>query len=420
MKSPSSLWVVGVLLVLAVVVASCGSRFLAGGKLHFSQNRFDRALENFQKAVEEQPNNGEVHLWVGRALAELERDDEAVVEIRRAEELDPVQAEMVRNTLVSYWSKRYNSALTYAQEASEKSEEEQPAILEKARERFARAIIYAPDSVQNYSNLGKVLYQLGRMDEAMEMFEKSRLMSAGRPEMQRFLFALYKFFGDQSLQKGDKESFEQALALLHKAETVPASPEEMLEVHYNIATAYYGLSDLVDEGQKTSMLDKAAEYFAKVLEVNPEEPDALETIAYVYADRGMYPEAIQRGKQRYDQMPWDPDVNLLMHRLYKAAGDDKMANGHILVRQILAEGTRQDAGAARAEAQAAGPSSDALKVLRDRGMPRDVRTIQVGQGVYSAWFYWAEGRIFLFREGKEQARITFKAISEDQIREIMG
>jgi tetratricopeptide (TPR) repeat protein len=420
MKSRSSLWMVAVLLILAVVLVSCGSRFLAGGKLHFSQNRFDRALENFQKAAEEEPNNGEVHLWVGRALAELERDEEAVVEIRRAEELDPVQAEMVKNTLVSYWSKRYNSALTYAQEASEKSEEEQPAILEKAQERFARAIIYAPDSVQNYSNLGKVLYQLGRMDEAMEMFEKSRLMSAGRPDLQRFLFALYKFFGDQSLQKGGKENFEQALALLHKAEAVPASPEDMLEVHYNIATAYYGLADLVDEGQKTQMLDKAAEYFAKVLEVNPEEPDALETIAYVYADRGMYPEAIQRGKQRFDQMPWDPDVNLLMHRLYKAAGDDKMANGHILVRQILADGARQDAGAARAEAQAAGPNSDALKVLRDRGMPRDVRTIQVGQGVYSAWFYWGEGRIFLFREGKEQARITFKAISEEQIQEIMG
>lgn len=423
MKSCCRLWVGGAVLVLVVALVSCGSQFLSGGKLHYSQGRYDTALMNFQKAAEEQPNNGEVHLWLGRALAELERDEEAVVEIRKGGELDPLQNEMMQNTLISFWSKRYNSALQYAQQAAEEQDEQaQRDILEKARERFTRAIIFAPDSVQNYSNLGKVLYQLGDMDQAMAMFEKSRTMSAGRPDLQRFLFTLYKYFGSQALQIEDatREDYERAIKLLGDAETIPMPPEEMLEVDYNIATAYYAMADKVSDEEKPAALDKATEYYLKVLEIQPDEPDALKTLAFVYSDRKMHNEAIARGKQRFDLAPWEPEPNVLMHQLYKAAGDDKMANGHILLAQILQNGARQPAGTARTEAQAAGPSSDAVKVLRDRGEPREVRTFQAGESSYSAWFYWTEGRIFLFRAGKEQARIAFKPVSEEQVRQIMG
>ena len=39
--------------------AACSNPHLAGGKLHFDQERFDRAEENFQLAVEKDPSNGE-------------------------------------------------------------------------------------------------------------------------------------------------------------------------------------------------------------------------------------------------------------------------------------------------------------------------------------------------------------------------
>jgi len=421
MKSRANLWVVGGIFALALLVVGCGSQWLSGGKLHFSQQRYDRALENFEKAVAEQPNNGEAHLWLGRTLAELERDDEAVVELRKALEIDPLQEEMVTNSFISYWGKRYNSALSYAKDASDQMGDEQAATLEKARERFERAIIFAPDSVQNYSNLGKVLYQMGRLDEAMTMFDKSREMSAGRPDLQAFLFSLYKFFGEQSLMDETRAGYERALSLLHSAESIPAaSAEEKIEIDFNIATAYYSLSDSLPESERPAAWEKAAEYYGKVLELNPEDPEAITMLAYVLSDEGKHDEAIQRGQQRFDMAPWESETNLLMHRLYKAAANDKMANGHILMMQILTDGARQPAGTARTEAQAFGPSSDILKVLRDRGEPQEVRAFSVGTTPYSAWCFWSDGRVYIFRDGHEQLRIAFKPVTAEQLQTIMG
>ncbi|MCK4413909.1 MAG: tetratricopeptide repeat protein [Candidatus Eisenbacteria sp.] len=420
MKSRSSLVAWGALVVIVALLAGCGSKWIAGGKLHFSQSRFERALENFQKAVEEQPNNGEAHLWLGRTLAELERDEEAVGEVRKAAELDPTQAEMVDNTLISFWSQRYNSALAFAKDGAEAEGAEQQEVLGKAEERFLRAIIFCPDSVQNYSNLGKVLYQLGRMDEAMEMFGKSRQLSAGRPDLQKFLFSLFKYFGEEALLAADRESYERALALLHDAETIPADQEDLLEVHFNIATAYFRLSDLVEGGGKENALAKAAEYYLKVLEVAPEDLDALQSLAYVYSERGMHEEAIEFGQKRLDTEPWKAAPNMLMHSLYKAAGQDRMANGHILMVQILREGQRRSVGYAREEAPKYGPSADIKNVLRDRGQPEEVRTFNVGATPYTAWFYWTDGRVYIFREGTEQIRVGFAPITEEQLQAIIG
>ncbi|MFH1143275.1 MAG: tetratricopeptide repeat protein [Candidatus Eisenbacteria bacterium] len=425
MKSRWNPRVVGALLLAAAVVVGCGSQFLAGGKLHYSQGRYDRALENFEKAIAEQPNNAEAHLWMGRTLAELERDEEAVVEIRRAGELDPLlldpqHPEGVGNTLQSFWSHRYNDALKLAKDAADLAGEEQTEVLNQARDRFQRAIIYAPDSVSNYSNLGKVLYQLGEMEQAMAMFDKSRDLSAGRPDLKQFLFSLYKYFGERSLLDETPEGYERALSLLHDAESVPSTPADMVEVYFNIATAYYSLTEGASDEKSAELLANAATYYQKVLEINPADPDALTSLAYVYADQGKFEEAIAHGKQRYDLSPWDGETNLLMHRLYRTAGDEKMANGHILMVQILDQGQRHPGGDARAEAQGYGPSSDILKVLRDRGEPQEVRTFSVGDIAYSAWLFWSEGRIYIFRDGHELVRIGFKALTSEQLKEAMG
>jgi tetratricopeptide (TPR) repeat protein len=420
MKSRSSLIAWGALVIVVALLAGCGSKWIAGGKLHFSQQRFERALENFEAAVAEQPNNGEAHLWLGRTLAELERDEEAVVEIKRALELDPMQAEMVDNTLISFWSRRYNNALNFAKNAAETEGEEQQEALASAEERFRRAAIFCPDSVQNYSNLGKVLYQQGKLDEAMEMFGTSREMSAGRPDLQKFLFSLYKYFGEEALMADDRAGYERALALLHDAETIPADEADLLEVHFNIATAYFRLADLVEGAEKQDALTQAAEYYVKVLEVAPEDQDALQSLAYVYSEREMHEEAITYGQRRLDMEPWETGPNMLMHNLYKAAGEDRLANGHILMVQILREGQRQAAGYARQEAQSYGPDADIKSVLRDRGEPNEARTFNVGTTPYSAWFYWTEGRVYIFREGKEQIRVGFAPVSEEQLQEIMG
>jgi tetratricopeptide (TPR) repeat protein len=413
----------GAALVALILLAACQSQFLAGGKLHFDQGRYDKALENFEKALAEQPNNGEVHLWYARTLAELERDDEAVAELKRAVELDPLQQEMVTNTYGSYWSKRYNSALAYAKAADQAREQGNESEVTKQRElaeeRFRRAIIFAPDSVQNYSNLGKVLFQLGRLDEAMESFQRAKTMSEGKPYIQTFLFSLFKTLGTQALESEDKASLERAVSLLTDASRLPAEPERMIEVHYNLGAAYYALSSK-DEAHKAEYLDRAAEYFNMVLTADPEDAVALENLAYVYADQGKLDEATAAAQRRLDLEPWAPESHFLMQHLYKLAKNDRQANAHLLIIQMRNQGERVPVETVRADAVRISPTCDMMKVLRERGAPDERRSYTISQTTYEAWFYWTGGRIYIFQGGAEKFRTNFKGVAPEKLAEILA
>ncbi len=424
MKSRRGVTIVGMMAVATLLVVGCGSRWLAGGKLHFDQKRYDRALENFEKAKAEQPMNGEVRLWLGRALAELDRDEEAVVELKQASELDPLQSEMVTNTLLSYWSRRFNDALALAKEADGVRQTGDQAkatqLLGDAENRFRRAIIFAPDSVGNYSNLGKVLYQLGRRDEAMQMFHKTKEMSAGRPDLQRSLFLLFKSLGEEALQSGTRAGTERALQFMMDASDIPMDAAEKVEVNFNLGLAYYLLADSVSAELRPQYLQHAIDYNTKVLEVTPDDPDALENIAYAYSALGQNAPAIAAGQRRLDMEPWSKDLHVLMYRLQRAANDQKAANGHLIFAQIMEQGSRQPAqGIRQMVTSEFGPMSDMLEVLRDRGEPEEVRMYTGNFTPFYAWYYWTEGRVFIFQGGEEKFRFSFKAVPRDKVKELL-
>lgn len=110
---------------LVVVGIGCSSAGLSACKLHFDQERYPQALANIEKALREQPDSPEVHLWRGRCLGMLERDEEAAAALTTAAELDldgKFRAD-IDNTRISFWSARYNSGLMYAREADKLREE---------------------------------------------------------------------------------------------------------------------------------------------------------------------------------------------------------------------------------------------------------------------------------------------------------
>jgi Flp pilus assembly protein TadD len=421
-----SRWFVGVALaVAAVVLGACGSQWLAGGKLHFDQKRYDRALENFEKAVAEKPQSGEAHLWLGRALAELDRDTEAIAELKKARELDPLQEEMVNNTFISYWSRRYNSALSYAKtgEETQRAGDQKTALeqLAKAEERFSRAVLYAPDSVQNYSNLGKVLYRLGRRDEALTMFHKAKEMSTRRPDLQRFLFHLFKELGAGTLEKPTRDNLQRGLGLLLDAASLPADSVQMAEINLNIASIYRGLADSVSAERKPEMLHKSVEYFDKVLATYPDDPDALEDLAYVYSDLGEGDRAMETAQKRLDQEPWNLDTHMMMYRLQRAAKNDKGANAHFLFIQLMQEGQRQPKEGLTAWAgKEYGPNSDMMKTLRSKGQPEDIRKYSNGPVTFYAWPYWTQGRVYMFQGGTEKFQLSFKPVPREKLPEVLG
>ena len=60
-------------------------------------------------------------------------------------------------------------------------------------------------------------------------------------------------------------------------------------------------------------------------------------------------------------------------------------------------------------------------MLLDRGVPLQVFTYKSpSRGDYDIWFYWTEGRVYIFQAGKEVFRGAFEALSDTQWSQLKG
>jgi tetratricopeptide (TPR) repeat protein len=425
--------------VLAMIIIGCKSEFLAGGKLHFDQQRYQQALENFEKAALEQPNSAEVQMWRARALGKLERDEDAEAALTKAAELDANGEfkEEIDNTRVSFWSIRYNSGLADARAADEQRdkcngyraasqnelltqcEQEMSSKLESAVDRFQRAIIFCPDSVKNYSNLGKVFFQLGRQEEGKQMFLKARGMAGDREELLRFLFLVFRSLGVQGLNEETKEGYQRAVEMFQQAATFDRPQDEMATIYFNMGVAYRGIADNSEGAEKTAALQNAVASYQKVLEINPVDQEALENLALIYQDMEAYAEAIEMGKRLLNTEPWKPRLHLLMARLYNAAHDREKFAAHGMLKSVLESGTPANATMVRDEARKC-PGSDMHKALLDRGEPEQLYLYTGSQGDYMIWIYWTEGKIFIYQHCQEVFREDFQPVTPEKARELIG
>jgi DNA-binding winged helix-turn-helix (wHTH) protein/TolB-like protein/Tfp pilus assembly protein PilF len=118
------------------------------------------AEAGFKRAIELNPNYGPAHQWYGVSLAGAGRVDEAVSELKRAQQVDPLS--LTINSVVGwmlYFARDYDKAI------------EQEKIVLEMDPNFALAHRY----------LGLAYEQKGMYEEAISEFQRSRTLSATRP-----------------------------------------------------------------------------------------------------------------------------------------------------------------------------------------------------------------------------------------------
>jgi tetratricopeptide (TPR) repeat protein len=428
-----------VVLALAAVLVGCKSEYLAGAKLHFDQQRYSQALENFDKAAVEMPKSAEVQMWRARALGKLERDEESEAALDKAMELD-ITGEFkqdIDNTRISFWSARHNAGLTEAAAADEQRpkceeyraasqtelqtqcEQEMRGKLESAVERFQRAILFCPDSVKTYSNLGKVFFQLGRQEEGKAMFLKARGMAGDRQDLLGFLFIVFRSLGVQGLREETKEGFQRAIEMFEQAATFTRPPEDMATVYFNLGLAYQALAGKTTGAEQQSAYDSSVASYKKVLAINPDDQEALENLAQLYAVRGAYEEAIAVGRRLVDTEPWRAYFHQVMVNIYMAAGDKEKSVAHGMIGRSLEGGTSLATSTAREDAKKC-TGSDLFKTVLSRNEPEQLFTYPSSQGDYSIWFYWTKGRVFIFQHCKEVFRDEFRPVPAAKLQEVIG
>jgi len=82
--------------------------------LHYEW-KFQEAEQEFKRAIDLNPNYSIAHHWLAFDLAAMGRMDEAVDEVRRARQTDPLSAIINPDEAeILYWARRYDEALQQA------------------------------------------------------------------------------------------------------------------------------------------------------------------------------------------------------------------------------------------------------------------------------------------------------------------
>jgi serine/threonine protein kinase/tetratricopeptide (TPR) repeat protein len=130
----------------------------------------------FQKAVQYNYGYATAHHWYGVYLSLLGRMDEAVDEMDRAVELDPL-------SVVIHWTKGY--VLWYGRR------------LEEALEEYDKALQLDPSFIRVHYDIALAYVQKGMLQEAKDEIRKAALLTDQPPTMSALLGWVYASAGDQ-------------------------------------------------------------------------------------------------------------------------------------------------------------------------------------------------------------------------------
>ncbi len=191
---------------------------LAYASLHYDWD-WQTAERQFQRAIELVPNYETAHQWYARYLTAMGRFDEAIAEVKRAQQLEPLS--LIINSAVGYayyFARRYDQAIAESRKALEMDPN------------FSRA----------HFNLGLAYEQKKMFPQAIAEFQKA-IASSGGPLMEAALGHAYAVAG----RRAEAQEVLDRLIELSKQRYVSS---------YQIATIYAGLGET---DQAFAWLEKA-------------------------------------------------------------------------------------------------------------------------------------------------------------------
>jgi eukaryotic-like serine/threonine-protein kinase len=192
---------------------------------HFYSYNQAQALQEFQHALELDPNDAEIHALYGWCLADLKRYDEGVAQNAESLKLDPLSAELSHVLgQTEYYAHRYDEAI----QQEDKTIQQFPST----------GFVSIAGDVLGWSYGAK-----GQLDEAIQAIERARKAEPGFTEAVASL-------GWAAALKGDSKTAHEMLAELDVR-----AKKHWVEPYY-YAVIYAGLGD---KDRAFAELDKAYE-----------------------------------------------------------------------------------------------------------------------------------------------------------------
>ncbi len=290
-----------ILLVVALGIAflACQSAEMTSAKVYIQQKDYPAALEQLKKAAKNEPDNADVFLTMGKLYAEMDSLDEMSEAFDTALELDSTMAEDI-----DVW--RTEKRAVYFERGIEYGKQEK---WERAIERTRTAVSVDPTFIDGWINLAYFYDQVEDMANSYSAYRKAyeldplnleyaktvavrefssgnageaeeilgKVIEEGEPDVDIYLLQSRVYM--QQGKTGEAEG------VLNKAmEEFPDNPD----VFFDYATLLFsGKQDY----------EAAAEYFQKVVDLDPNNTDALYNLTVALYKAEKYEESAARGEK---------------------------------------------------------------------------------------------------------------------------
>jgi predicted O-linked N-acetylglucosamine transferase (SPINDLY family) len=218
------------------------------GVLH-EINEFDASIQSYQSALFIEPDYAEAHNNLGNVLKEIGKLDEAIVSYEKAVALKPDYIEAYYSLGDSFY---------------------EVGKLEDTIKCYSRVLEYRPKLIGIHNNLGNIFRELGRFDESVLSYEKAISIDSGFVEGYYNLGVTFQ----------ELKQLDNALVNYKKAiELKPNYPEAF----NNLGTLYKELKNF----------DSSIHSYQKAIDIQPDYAEAFNNLGVLYKEIGQLEKAVQ-------------------------------------------------------------------------------------------------------------------------------
>ena len=240
------------------------------GRIFQKEGMYEKAIAYYSREVEQQPSPG-LYGLIGMLYFRQEKYDRAIDHFQKALDMDGSFSEARTDTLAAYH-------LWASQLIKDSRTDEALSVLLRALELF-------PSSRVIYYDLGTAYETSKHYEKAIEKYEKALEIDPSFAAANGNIASCMNNLGARQMRN---KNWESSIEFCKQA--LQRDPE-CWEAHKNLESSTLGLSR---EKHQAGLMDEAILHYRTVLDMNPENLDAYSGLGYVFYEKETYKEALEQ------------------------------------------------------------------------------------------------------------------------------
>ncbi|MEW6280756.1 MAG: tetratricopeptide repeat protein, partial [Candidatus Eremiobacterota bacterium] len=355
--------------------------YLASGLEAFQMGRWQQATFDLQQALDRRPDMGEAHLYLGRALLELQELEKAELSLGRAVDLLNTAEPFLALADLYQRTDRFDDLIASLSEALRRSQDSDTrcrlAFLLQERGRFEEAIHHykkvlkadprhfnanrqfglllaagdRPETAIQYleeacaqdphdahicSLLARLYLRVRRVDRAQQALKTAIQHNQDNSALRAELGALYQAQNKEDLafqelgraldlDRGNREARVRLASIFERHGRVGEAVnelEEALKFHPQDLQIHRRLGELYLAGKD---LNQAMRHFEEVVKLDPASAEMHSRLGRIYLKKNYTEQSIQEYRKAVDLHPVDPDYREDLGMAYYCSGQYDLA-----------------------------------------------------------------------------------------------